>query len=32
MIKKGYFDVGQEFDITVDQKNYKGEVCSLPFI
>ena len=32
MIKKGYFDVGQEFTITVDQKNYKGEVCSLPFI
>ena len=32
MIKKGYFEVGQEFDITVDKKNYKGEVCSLPFI
>tara|TARA_Y100001980_G_C14538110_1_gene315221 strand:+ start:771 stop:1901 length:1131 start_codon:yes stop_codon:yes gene_type:complete len=32
MIKKGYFDVGQEFDITVDEKNYKGEVCALPFI
>ena len=32
MIKKGFFDVGQEFDITVDQKNYKGEVCALPFI
>ena len=31
-IKKGFFDVGQEFDITVDKKNYKGEVCSLPFI
>ena len=32
MIKKRYFEVGQEFDITVDQKKYKGEVCSLPFL
>tara|TARA_B100001248_G_scaffold242511_1_gene210107 strand:+ start:98 stop:1207 length:1110 start_codon:yes stop_codon:yes gene_type:complete len=32
MIKKGYFEVGQKFDITINQKKYKGEVCSLPFI
>ncbi len=32
MINKGYFEVGQIFDISVNQKNYKGEVCSLPFI
>ncbi len=32
MIKKGYFEVGQEFDIIINQKKYKGEVCSLPFI
>ena len=32
MIKKGYFEVGQEFDITINQKKYKGEICSLPFV
>ncbi len=32
MIKKGYFGVGQKFDIIINQKKYKGEVCSLPFI
>ena len=32
MIKKGYFEVGQKFDIIINQKKYKGEVCSLPFI
>ncbi len=32
MISKGYFDVGQKFEITINQKNYVGEVCSLPFI
>ena len=32
MIKKGYFEVGQEFDIIINQKKYKGEICSLPFI
>ena len=32
MIKKGYFEAGQKFDILINQKKYKGEVCSLPFI
>ncbi len=32
MIKKGYFEAGQKFDIIINQKKYKGEVCSLPFI
>ena len=32
MIQKGYFEVGQEFDIFIDKKKYQGEVCSLPFI
>ncbi len=32
MINKGYFEVGQEFDIIVNQKKYKGEICPLPFI
>ncbi len=32
MIKKGYFELGQKFDIIINQKKYKGEICSLPFI
>ena len=32
MMQNGYFNVGQEFDIIVNDQKYKGEVCSLPFL
>jgi len=32
MMQNGYFNVGQKFEVIVNDQKYKGEVCSLPFV
>ena len=32
MINKPYFISKDKFDIIIDNKNYKGEICDIPFV
>jgi len=32
MINKPYFLSKDKFDITIESKKYKGEICDIPFV